>query len=106
MCPPCPGYVSNILQCFSPYVAALQTILGAASQYCVDAAYCYRLSRPTVVRLSVGRSVTIVNPARTAEPIEMLFGMWTRLSPRNHVLDAGTDPPTRRGFFGGDGGPL
>jgi len=30
-------------------------------------------------------SVTIVSPAKTAEPIEMLFGMWTRLGQRNHV---------------------
>jgi len=98
MCPPWPGYVSNT-SVFLSYVAAFQTILGAVSQYCVDAAYCYRLR--TAVRLSVGRPVTIVSAARTAETIEMLFGMWTRLSPRNHVLDAGTYPPTRRVFFGG-----
>jgi len=34
-------------------------------------------------------SVTIVNRAKTAEPIEMSFGMWTRLGPGNHVLDGG-----------------
>jgi len=28
-----------------------------------------------------------------AEPIEVLFGVWTRLIPRNHVLDGGPDPP-------------
>jgi len=33
--------------------------------------------------LSVGLSVTIASPAKTAEPIDMLFGMWTR----KHVLD-------------------
>jgi len=38
------------------------------------AAYCYRLSR--VIYRSVGRSVAIVSPAITAEPIEMPFGMW------------------------------
>jgi len=26
-------------------------------------------------------------PAKTAEPIEMPFGFWTRVRPRNHVLD-------------------
>ena len=31
--------------------------------------------------------VTIVNPAKTAEPVEMPFGMWTRVGPRKHVLD-------------------
>jgi len=28
-----------------------------------------------------------VNPARTAEPIEMPFGLWTRMGRRNSVLD-------------------
>jgi len=28
-----------------------------------------------------------VSPAKTAEPIEMLFGLWARVGPRNHVLD-------------------
>jgi len=27
--------------------------------------------------------------AKTAEPIEMLFGMWTWVGPRKHVLDGG-----------------
>ena len=39
------------------------------------------------VRLSVGLSVTVVSPAKTSEPIEMPFGLSTRLGPRNHVLD-------------------
>jgi len=30
--------------------------------------------------LSVGLSVTIVRPAKMAEPIEMPFGLWTRLA--------------------------
>ena len=49
----------------------------------VDAAYCYR---PSVVCRSVGRSVTLVSPAKTAEPIEMLFGLRTRVGQGNHVL--------------------
>ena len=40
-----------------------------------------------MVCLSDGLSVTIVSPAKTAEPIEMPFGLWTRVGPRNHVLD-------------------
>jgi len=28
-----------------------------------------------------------------AEPIEMPFGMWTRVGPVNHVLDGGPGPP-------------
>ena len=40
-----------------------------------------------MVCLSVCRSITIVSPARAAEPIEMPFEMRTQVSPRNHVLD-------------------
>jgi len=56
----------------------LTTYYYAASQYYihsfityVDAAYCYR---PSSV---VCRSVTLVSPAKTAEPIEMPFGLRT-----------------------------
>jgi len=45
------------------------------------------------VALSVGQSVclsvTIMSPAKMAEPIEMLFGLWTRVGPMNYVLDGG-----------------
>ena len=37
--------------------------------------------------MSVGQSVTLVRPAKTAEPIEMPFGLRTWVGPRNHVLD-------------------
>jgi len=40
-----------------------------------------------------------VSPAKTAELIEMLFGLMTRVSPGNHVLDGGPDPPHRKGQF-------
>ena len=44
---------------------------------------------------SVGPSlslfVTLVSPAKTAEPIEMLFGLWARMGPRNHVVDGGPE---------------
>jgi len=42
--------------------------------------------------LAVGRSVTIVTPVKTAEPIEMMFGLWTLVGPRKHMLDGGPDP--------------
>jgi len=29
-------------------------------------------------------SVTTLSPAKTPNPIEMPFGMWTRVGPRNH----------------------
>ena len=27
-----------------------------------------------------------MSPAKTAEPIEMPFGLWARMDPRNHLL--------------------
>jgi len=45
---------------------------------------------------SVCRSVMIVSPAKTADPIEMSFGLWTRVSPKKHVLDGDPDPPMGR----------
>jgi len=57
----------------------------------VDMACCYRPS--SVVCLSVCLSVTIVSPAKMAEPIEMMFQLRTRVVPTNHVLDGGPDLP-------------
>jgi len=65
----------------------------------VDEAYSYRLS--SVVGRSVCLSVTIVSPAKTAEPIEMPFGLRTRVSPGNHVLDGVQIRPWERAVFGG-----
>ena len=45
------------------------------------------------VAWSVGLFVTLVNPAKTAEPIEMPFGLKTRVGSGNNVLDGGPDPP-------------
>ena len=53
------------------------------------------------VGLSVGLSVTLVSPAKTAEPIEMTFEVLPRVGPENHVLDGGPDPPIGRGNFEG-----
>ena len=46
-------------------------------------AYCYRPSSEVCL------SVSLVSPAKTAEPIEMPFGFWARMGQRNHVLDGG-----------------
>jgi len=42
-----------------------------------------------------GRGVSAVICAKTAEPIEMPFGLWARIGPRNYVLDG--DSAARRG---------
>jgi len=59
----------------------------------VDAVYCYLYRVAWSVR-SVGLSVTLVNAAKTAEPIE--FGLRTRVGPGNHVLD-GVQMPHGKG---------
>jgi len=46
----------------------------------------------------VCRSVMIVSLAEMAEPIEMCFGIWTRVGSRNHVL-------MQRANFEGKKGP-
>jgi len=45
----------------------------------VDAAYCYRPR--SVVCGFVGRCVTLVRLAKTAEPIAIPFWLWTRVGP-------------------------
>jgi len=54
----------------------------------------------------VCRSVTVVSPAKTAEPIEMPFGLWARVGPRNHVLDGVHMPHGKGQFLGGRGQPI
>jgi len=53
------------------------------------------------VRRSVCLSVATVSPAKTAEPIEMPFGVWTRVGQRNYVLDRGHDPYRKGNFLRG-----
>jgi len=57
------------------------------------------------VAWSVGRSVTIVSPAETDEPIEMPFGLWARTGPGNRKL-GGSPDPRGKGQFLGKGSPL
>ena len=52
-----------------------------------DVVYCHRLSSV------VCRSVTVVSPAKMAEPIQMTFGLWAWIEQRNHELDGDPDPP-------------
>jgi len=57
------------------------------------------------VSRSVGLSVTIESPAKTAEPIEMPVVLWIQVDRRNHVL---VGIPMRKGNFegGGKGRPI
>ena len=40
-----------------------------------------------------------VSPTETAEPIEMPFGFWTRVGPRNHVIGGGPYLRLEKGQF-------
>jgi len=51
----------------------------------------------------VGWSVTLVSPAKTAEPIEMPFGLRTWMGPGNHVLDGVQIPPWEWAILRGKG---
>jgi len=63
--------------------------------------------RPIVtdsVAWSVGLSVTPVSPAKTVEPIDMPFGLRTRVGTGNFVLDGDPDAPMGTGNFEGKRG--
>jgi len=47
----------------------------------------------------VCRSVTLVSPAKTAELIEMPYGLRTCVGTDNPVLDGGPDRTVERGNF-------
>jgi len=70
---------------FSLYaVVTLQRFLDSVARTTyIDAVCCYR---PSIV---VCRYVTLVSPAKTAEPIEVPFGLRTQIGSENHVLDKG-----------------
>jgi len=53
----------------------------------------------SIVTDRVAWSVTLVSPAKTAEPIETQFGLRTQVDPGNHVVDEGPDPPIGKGQF-------
>ena len=51
-----------------------------------------------------------MNPAETADPVKMPFGIWAQAGPRNHVLHGRPDPPgegaiLRVGEYGHAPGP-
>jgi len=44
-----------------------------------------------------------VNPAKTAEPIEVPFGFRTQVGPGNRILERGPDPPWKGAILRGKG---
>ena len=74
----------------------LVLLLGHIVVTYIDAVYCYRPS--CVVCQSVGRSVTLLSPAEMAEPIEMPFGLRTRLGPRIRFSRGSRSPVRTRNF--------
>jgi len=62
----------------------------------VDVAYCCRST--SMVCLSICH---VSEPCKSAELIEMLFGLWTLVGPRKHVLD-GAQIPREKGQLLGE----
>jgi len=93
------GTCKESTACFSVEIVIIRS--HRSTTY-VDVVYCYRPS--SVVCRTVCQSVTLVSPAKIAAPIEMPFGLRTRVSPGNHVLDGVPDPPMQRGNFEGERG--
>jgi len=90
-CQFCPRPHTGPSVCLSVSHAHIDRIITPHGTHYVrgcGAACCYRPS--SVVCRSVCRPVTLVSPAKKAEPIEIPFGLRTREGPRNHVLDRGT----------------
>jgi len=48
----------------------------------------------------------VVSCAEMAEPIDIPFGLSSRVGPRNHVLDGGPDQGQPGNFKGGKGRPI
>jgi len=64
------------------------------------------LSFPIILRsVCVCLLVTTASCAKTAEPIDVLFGIRTRVGPLSHVLDGGLEDPPGNGKFGASLGP-
>jgi len=84
----------NILHITGFLLLLLGCIAVLHSTY-IDVTCCYRPS--SVVCQSGGLSVTLVSPAKMAEPIEILLGLRTLVGPGNHVLDGGPDPSHGKG---------
>jgi len=57
-------------------------------------------------RIAWSLSVVAVSPAKTAESIEMPFGLWARMGPSNHVLEGVQIPPREGAILRGKGDPL
>jgi len=62
-----------------------------------NAAYCYRCC---VVCVSQCLSDTTRSPTKTAEPIQLPFGMWTRIDTKKACISRGSGSPTGTDTFG------
>ena len=62
----------------------LFVVVVVVRPHAYDADYCCGCS---VVCLFVCLWNTLVSPAKTTKPIEVRFGVGTRVAPRNHVFD-------------------
>jgi len=102
-------FLSNILKILSKSVHVCWSY--SKPKYDVFETQCNKMwftSKPLEIRsLKLEtKDVLPVSPAKTAEPIEMPFEFRTRVGPRNHVLDVGSDPPWKGAILKGKGRPI
>jgi len=89
---PCAAAIRPVVKLLWPFV-----IRPHHSTAYADAPYCYWSY------YAVSWSVRVVSPAKTAQPIEMPFGLRTRVGPGNHVLDGRPYCTRGKNNFEGEG---
>jgi len=92
---------------FGPSESTTQTASRSLQPFLDHIARTMYVAMLSIVTDRVAWSVTLVSPAKTAEPIEMPFGLWTWMGLTNHVSDGGSHPAMWRGNFeGGNWHPI
>lgn len=85
-----------------PYLAIEALEVMMLPHLAVVRLHCMRMRHSdTDVAWSVSVLDTLVSSAVSAEQIKMPFRLWTRRSPRNHVLDRGLGPLRGRALLRG-----
>jgi len=93
--------LAKLLLLLGRIAVVLPHIMEYGATIDVDAAYCYSQCALSACRCRpIGLSARHDrDPAKTAKQIELAFGVCTRVSQRNQVLDAESDTPRARVIY-------